>query len=120
MNGARPPGGFGPWVADLEKAEERAQLRLVGGVAASFIGSRHPLVATLRKAEDESTAKAEALRMFNLLPSLTRRRIVSVFGGVMWARERTNRRAPPGRRRAPEPAEPVARFSDLPLTKESA
>jgi hypothetical protein len=47
----RPAGAFGPWIADLDESEERAQLRLVGGIAASFIGSRHPLVATLRNAE---------------------------------------------------------------------
>jgi hypothetical protein len=113
MNGAHPPGGFGPWVADLEHAEERAQLRLIGGITASFIGCQHPLVAVLRRAEDDAAAKAEALRMLNALPSLTKRRIVSTFGGVMWARKRPLR----ARRGSAEPAEPVAKFSDLPLTE---
>jgi hypothetical protein len=71
MNAALPHGHFGPWSAGLERAEERAQLRLIGGIAASFLGCQHPLIATLRRAESEESAKAEALRMFNALPSLT-------------------------------------------------
>jgi hypothetical protein len=111
----RPPSGaFGPWIADVEPGEERAQLRLVGGIAAAFIGSWHPLVATIRRAEDDACAKADTLRMLNVLPSLTRRRIVSVFGGVMWAKGQANRRPASKRRRGAEPNEPVARFSDLP------
>jgi hypothetical protein len=113
MNGPDPAGGFGPWVADLERAEERAQLRLIGGITASFIGCQHPLVAVLRRAEDDAAAKAEALRMINTLPSLTRRKIISTFGSVMWAHKRPLRT----RRRSAEPAEPVAKFSNLPLTE---
>jgi hypothetical protein len=119
MNAAHPHGRFGPWSAGLERAEERAQLRLISGIAASFIGCRHPLIATLRKAEDNAAAKAEALRMLNVLPSLTRRRIVYVFGGVMWARERAAQRSR-SRHRAGEPEEPCARFSDLPSVTEPA
>ena len=111
MNVAHPHGRFGPWSAGLEKAEERAQLRLMSGVAASFIGCRHPLIATLRQAEDDADAKAEALRMFGILPSLTRRRIVSTFAGVMWAKERAAQRSR-SRTSGGEPAEPCARFSD--------
>jgi hypothetical protein len=119
MNAAHPHGRFGPWSAGLERVEERAQLRLMGGVAASFIGCRHALIATLRKAEEDADAKAEGLRMFGILPSLTRRRIVSTFSGVMWARERAAQRAR-SRRRADEPEEPCARFSDLPSAAEPA
>jgi hypothetical protein len=114
MNGPHPAGGFGPWVADLEHAEERAQLRLIGGITASFIGCQHPIIAILRRAEGDADAKAEALRMLNCLPSLTKRRIISVFGSVMWAHKRPTRRpASRGRRRSTGPAEPIGKFSDL-------
>jgi hypothetical protein len=33
MNAAHPHGRFGPWSAGLERAEERAQLRLISGIA---------------------------------------------------------------------------------------
>jgi hypothetical protein len=115
MNGPHPPGGFGPWVVDLDPAEQRAQLRLIGGIAASFIGCQHPIVAILRRAEGDPVAKAEALRMLNRLPSLTKRRIISTFGGVMWARPQPSRPSASGMRRRPaEPTEPTGRFSDLP------
>jgi hypothetical protein len=109
MNGAHPAGGFDPWVADLERAEECAQLRLIGGITASFVGCQHPLVAILRRAENDAAAKAAALCMLNVLPALTKRKIISVFGGVMWAHKRPLR----ARRRLTAPAEPIGKFSDL-------
>jgi hypothetical protein len=78
-----------------------------------------PIIATLRRAEDDPSAKAEALRMFGILPAFTKRRILSVFGGVMWARERAAQSSR-GRCsiRLREPDEPCARFSDLPSNTE--
>jgi hypothetical protein len=108
-------GAFGPWIPNLQPVEERAQLRLIAGVAASFIDTSHPIIATLRRAEGDASAKAEALRMLNVLPSLTRRTIMSTYAGVMWAKQRARHQPMSWRRRQMnEPAEPVARFSDLP------
>jgi hypothetical protein len=94
MNGPHPAGGFGPWTAgDLSPIERAAQLRLLAGVAACFVGSANPVVTTLRRAEHDDDAKAQALALLNGIPSLTRRKIISTFGAVMWAPTRRGGRS---------------------------
>jgi CHC2-type zinc finger protein/Toprim domain-containing protein len=48
MNGAHPASGFGPWTADIDAVERVAQFRLLAGLAALLLGSRNPIVASLR------------------------------------------------------------------------
>ncbi len=76
---------FGPWSPDL-------QFRALAMGAAVFFGSDHAIVQELRCAEEDSEAAARALASFDELPSLTRRRLLSVFASVTWPRSR--RRAP--------------------------
>jgi hypothetical protein len=54
-------------------------LRSLAVLAATFLGSAHPLVGTLRAAEADSEAAAHALAMIDGIPSLTRRRMLTTF-----------------------------------------
>jgi hypothetical protein len=78
------PGAFGPWSPGLESVERVAQRRCLAGLAAVFLGSGHPLIVELRAAERDSDAVARALELLDRVPSLTRRRMLSVFGAVTW------------------------------------
>jgi hypothetical protein len=78
---------FGPWSPDLcDAAERKAQFRSLATSAAAFLGSGHPLVAALRRAENDDAAAAEALALLDTTPTLIRRRMLSVFGAVNYRR----------------------------------
>ena|SRR5258708_5943344 len=81
-----PAGPFGPFRPDVDPVERVAQLRSLGTSAAVFLGSSHPLVATLRAAETDADAAGRALDLLDRTPTLTRRRMLSVFSRVTWPR----------------------------------
>jgi hypothetical protein len=66
--------------------ERAAQIGRLCGIAAMLLRSTHPLVALLRQSARDDTALARALEMVDALPSLTRRRLISTFAAVQWAR----------------------------------
>src|SRR5258707_16654 len=80
MTGSTAP--FGPWSPDVDSVERVAQLRALCALAAVFCSSQHPLVAELRRAETDPDAAERALTLLDALPSLTRRRLISVFAVV--------------------------------------
>lgn len=82
---------FGPWAPDVEADERRRQFRSLAALAAAFTGSGSALVVALREAELDDAARGRALEVLNGLPALTRRRILSTFGSIIWpaARRRT-------------------------------
>jgi hypothetical protein len=55
-------------------------------LSAAFFGASHPLVTELRAAETDVEAAALALALLDSTPTLTRRRMLSVFGAVTWPR----------------------------------
>jgi hypothetical protein len=78
---------FGPWSPDLrDSVERKAQFRSLATSAAAFLGSGHELVAALRSAENDEAAAAEALALLDATPTLTRRKLLSLFGAVTWRR----------------------------------
>ena len=77
-----PAAPFGPWSPGIAPVERIAQLRSLAALAAVSVGSGHPLVAELRKAETDPDAAERALALLDGLPSLTRRRLISTFGTV--------------------------------------
>jgi hypothetical protein len=79
-------GLFGPFRPDVDRVEKIAQFRALGMGSAIFFGSGHPLVSALRRAENDEAAAAEALALLDATPTLTRRRLLSVFGRVTWGR----------------------------------
>ena len=79
---------FGPWRVGLDPTERVAQLRSLAALAATFCGSRHPLVRALRAAERDQEAAAEALVLIDRLPTLRRRQMLAVFGRITWRRGR--------------------------------
>jgi hypothetical protein len=83
---------FGPWVAGIDPAEREKQFRSLAALAAVFLGSSHQLVAELRAAETDPEAAARALELIDAVPSLTRRRLLSVFGSVTWPRPKSRGR----------------------------
>jgi hypothetical protein len=87
-------GAFGPWSPDVvDPTEKVAQLRSLAALSAAFLGSSHPLVDTLRKAEADNTAATEALQLLDALPSLTKRRLLSTFGAITWPRPKSRGRS---------------------------
>ena len=86
MNDAsRSPVAFGPWSPGLtDSAERKAQFRSLAALSAAFLGANHEIVSTLRHAENDDAAAARALALLDSTPTLTRRRILSVFGRVTW------------------------------------
>jgi len=79
-------GLFGPFLPHLERVEKVAQFRSLATSAAAFLGSGHPLVAALRQAETDDAAADKALALLDATPTLTRRKMLSVFGAVTWPR----------------------------------
>jgi hypothetical protein len=75
---------YGPWSPLLDEDERRRQLRCMAGLVAVLAGSGHAAVAALRKAELDGEALARARRIFETLPTLARRRALSVFGAVCY------------------------------------
>jgi hypothetical protein len=81
---AKADAPFGRWVPGTSADERRAQFRTLAALCAAFVGSGHQVVAELRAAEVDQAAADRALEIFNVLPALTRRRILSTWGGTMW------------------------------------
>jgi hypothetical protein len=77
------PGKFWPLSPDVTPVEKVAQLRALCALTAVFAGSGHPLIDMLRRSETDHDAAAEALAMFDRLPSLRRRHIISTFAAIM-------------------------------------
>ena len=73
---------YAPW--SVAGAERALQLRTFAGIAACHIGSREPLVTALRHAEQDEAHLDEARRLFEALPALIRRRILSTHAAVTW------------------------------------
>jgi hypothetical protein len=91
MNGApasRTASRFGPWVAGIDPVERGKQFRSLAALTAAFFGSEHRLVLELRQAESDADAAARALDLLDKLPSLTKRRLLSVFGSITWPQPR--------------------------------
>ena len=103
---------YGPWSpAKIEPAERKAQFRSLAALAAVFFGSSHRLVDELRNAESDADAAARAFDLLDVMPTLTRRKMFSVFSSITWRRPPR----PPRRPYRPDidEREPVGRFSDL-------
>jgi hypothetical protein len=83
LNGKPPPARdvFGPWAAG-DPIERRAQFRSLATATALLIGSTSTLVEALRRAETDPTAGDLALQQFELLPALTKRKILSTWGVI--------------------------------------
>jgi hypothetical protein len=73
---------FGPW--SVVGPERIMQLRTLAGIAACHIGSSEKLIKALRAAETDEARMDEALRLFEALPALVRRRILSTHAAVTW------------------------------------
>jgi hypothetical protein len=77
---------FGPWSPNVDPIERIAQLRSLAGLVAVHCGSDHPLIDTLRAAETDSKAAQRAFELIDFLPTLTRRKLLSVFASITWRR----------------------------------
>jgi hypothetical protein len=99
---------FGPDL-QADPIDRAGQVGRVCGIVVMLLGSRHHLVALLRRAERDERALAKALDIIEVLPTLTRRRLIASYGATEWADRKW-----PARRAEPQPAEPVGKFSDLP------
>lgn len=74
---------FGPWSPGCRGHEERRlQLRTLASLVAVMLGSKHPLVGTLRLAEDNPMAFVAAREAIEALPPLTRRKILATFSAI--------------------------------------
>jgi hypothetical protein len=72
---------FGPWTAGLDPAERVARFRSLASITAVFVGSASVTVEALRRAEDgDQESAALAFKLFEALPALTKRRILSTWG----------------------------------------
>jgi hypothetical protein len=83
-------GGSGPWTpAPIEAAERKAQFRAIQVAVRVLAGPQYDdLVRELRAAETDADAAGRALTLFDRLPSLMRRKILSVLCSVAWPRPR--------------------------------
>jgi hypothetical protein len=79
-------GLFGPWSPTVDPPERGKQFRALAALSAAFLGANHEIVSTLRHAENDDAAAARALELLDATPTLTRRRLLSVFGSVTWPR----------------------------------
>jgi hypothetical protein len=82
---------FGPFRPDVDAVEKIAMFRSLACLSAAFFGTGHPLVTELRAAETDPDAAARALALLDRTPTLTRRRMLSVFMRVTWPRRRASR-----------------------------
>jgi hypothetical protein len=93
----RPP--FGPWSPACTDQHERAcQLRSLAVLVhvMRMPGAFDPAatVIALRRAESgDQHALGDARRMFDLMPALHQRRIISAFGAVTWGCPKVERGA---------------------------
>jgi hypothetical protein len=76
-------GMFWPLSPDVTSVEMVAQLRALCALVAAHCGSSHELVSALRQAEHDADAAARAMELFDRLPSLRRRHIISTLAAIM-------------------------------------
>jgi len=77
-----PRNAFGPWAPNLKAAERKARWRSLLALATVFAGADHPLCASLRAAERDRAARADALVQLDALPALLRRRLLAAYSRV--------------------------------------
>lgn len=70
---------FGPWIDALSDRERIARLRSLRAIALIFARKKPSLVSALRRAETDFSALREARQIFESLPTLQRRRIMSIY-----------------------------------------
>lgn len=80
---ALPAGVFGPWRPGIAENERWAGLRALAALSAVFAGPGHPVVAALRRTEADPGVAAEALDLFDRLPTRHRRQVVAVYARLM-------------------------------------
>jgi hypothetical protein len=73
------PARYGPWSPGLKPAERAARFRALAALVAVFRGSGCPLVRVLRAAEH---AAARSFVLFEELPTLSLRQILSTFAAI--------------------------------------
>jgi hypothetical protein len=78
---------YGPWSNSLHSGERVAQLRCLAALVAAHFGSDHPCVAALRRAESDAGALAPAQAVFERLPALQKRKLLSTFCALNYWRE---------------------------------
>jgi hypothetical protein len=76
---------FGPWSPTVKECELKPQLRTLQTLVHSYCGY-DALVRRLREAEQSPAALEDAGAMFDDLPPLTRRKILSTFTAITWPR----------------------------------
>jgi hypothetical protein len=76
---SRPPPTVLPCLRELGDSERCALLRSLAALGAVFVGSSHPLVTALRRAEQDDDALAEACALLEALPSLPKRHLLVTF-----------------------------------------
>lgn len=74
---------FGPFRHDVGVVERVAQFRTLA-VLAKVLHGDSPLWFLFRHAETDDGARAAALKAFDTLPALTRRRILATYAAVTW------------------------------------
>jgi hypothetical protein len=80
---------YGPWSPGLHDEVERGkQLRSLQALVAVFLGSTSPLIAALRKAEDDAGALTAASDVLDKVPSVKRRHIMATFAAITWPKRR--------------------------------
>lgn len=80
---------YGPWSPTCDRVERGKQLRSLATLAAVYLGSDHDIVEALRSAESDPMEFTRSQVLFELLPALTRRRMLSTFSVVSFRKPRT-------------------------------
>lgn len=84
MNAASDTGNWGPWSPQIDAAERVARLRALRAFVQAFYGTLHPLNKALYFAESLETADLDAAaRELELLPALSRRKILSTYAAMI-------------------------------------
>jgi len=73
---------FGPWVPGLDNAERTARWRALTALAAVYCGSNAAVVEALCAAERDGRAAPRALELFDAMPALRRRRLLSSYAAI--------------------------------------
>jgi len=75
---------FGPWTPDIDPAERLARTRTLRALVRVYTGPKHPtLLESLRRAEADPAALAEAASLFDALPAIPRRHILASYAETM-------------------------------------
>ncbi len=75
---------YGPFFIDgIDPIECTRRLRCFAGIVACHRGTDDQLISVLRDAESDSAALQRAFAMFEELPPLPRRKIISVYARLM-------------------------------------